>query len=264
MLTRRVFSASSVAFLATTSKPAFSQADEVRTIAQTAVDSALEVLQFAQDIDQEEVNFRLGEFVALEYISRQENFDLLRGAQIVQVTDKYSDELSELLPAFRGDQTRNDNVAAIRAAVSLIEDEGLPTIPSRDSVEPIGIPSVLPSNDGAFDDIRVTIDIILEGLGIGEPGLLTNAIQSNPELEANFEELVSKISTKDWRAVTALLEGILNAVAAEDYFVGLTRRARRKFLFRLALRAVPVAGWLYTIASLIIAFKSNYHRFSFA
>lgn len=268
LFTRRLFVASGTIAFLQKGNVAFAQAPEISEVARAAIQDATSVRQFAIETPLEEINGNVGNFVSFEYESRRQTFSALRQTNVASDMQSYLDQLPQLMSSAGADEFDDDALNAVTVIVEALENENLPIIPVADSIEPMTIPSILPEENVADSDIRVVGDIILEGLGVGEPGLLTSIIQSNPEVEEAFSNLVAKISSREWEVVAELLDDILKGSVVrsiiQQIFDKLSRRAKRRFLYALALRAVPFVGWLYTTASFIIAFKSNYHRFSFA
>lgn len=263
-LTRRLFVASGTIAFLQKGNVAFAQTSEISEVARAAIQDAASIRQFAIETPLEEINGNIGSFVGFEYESRRQTFSALRPTNVASDMQSYLNQLPELMASAAGVEFDDDALNTVRVIVAALENESLPIIPVADSIEPTTIPSIPPKDDEATTNLQVLGDIFAEIMGLGDPGLLTAVIQSNPDIEQAFSDLVGHISTKDWQLASEAIEKILNTSVVADLLGTLPKKAKRRFLFRLALRAVPFVGWLYTAASIIIAIKSNYHRFSFA
>lgn len=146
----------------------------------------------------------------------------------------------------------------------------LPIIPPVEAVSPAIIPSAPDHSASRDSDVKVLIDIFLEtcGIYIGREEISVSLIEGDEKLNQTFLELMDKVSTKDWKDVAGLAE------AAFKLFVGgkiwkelasrLEKKAVKNITFGLAVRCVPVVGWIYLVAALLVSIKKNYYRFSFA
>ncbi len=246
--------------------PASARAPRVPT--QTVLNSAVSIRQLAIDLPLEEINFNVDSFVAQEYQSRRQTFEALRQTRAEQSIEQYLDQLPEQWSAATGTDLSETTLSTIRNIVAAIEDEGLEVLPEADSIEPTEIPSLPPETDSDDSNLKVLVDILAEGFGFGEPSLLIAFVEGNSQLRSALTDLAQIVSTKDWEAAAEALETLLSGAMMQDFINEvlrkLSKRAKRRFLHALAVRALPFVGWLYTIASLIVAFKSNYHRFSIA
>tara|TARA_R110000787_G_scaffold58010_1_gene132137 strand:+ start:3011 stop:3895 length:885 start_codon:yes stop_codon:yes gene_type:complete len=263
-LSRRSFVAAGSSLVLVNSRGAFAQSSSQEEVAKIAISSAVSVRQFAIETSLEEINFNVDNFVEFDYQSRQQTFDSLRQLSSSLDIDSYVADLPKQMSINAGINFSEDAKRSVEFIVAALEGEGLPLVPEADAIEPIGVPSLPPEEADNDTDLKVVIDIFLESIGIGELGLLTQTISANPDLQQKFAELVQHISNKEWTLVAEAIEWILNTSVVADMVAGMPKSVKRKFLFRLALRAVPFVGWLYTAASIVIAIKSNYHRFSFA
>lgn len=264
---RRVFVATGATTLLLGGHRAFAQEIDISSLAKEVISGANEVLQFAINAPMEEINSGVASFVELDFTSRQKTFNTLRQSGIssnIEAFNNYIEELPASMEFIAGVPYDDIALNSVKSVVAALEDENLPLIPSEDAVEPTAIPSIPPTETDDDSDLLVAVDIILEGFGLADASLLVDLIQSDPEIETMFSDLVAKISTKEWEAVAELLEKILRGSVIPSILSKLGKKAKRRFLFGLALRAVPFAGWLYSVASILIALKSNYHRFSFA
>ena len=263
-LSRRNFVAMGSSLLFVHGRAAFAQSSSQEEVAKIAISSAASVRQFAIETPLEEINSNIDNFVEFDYQSRQQTFDSLRQFSASLNIDSYVADLPMQMSINAGISFSEDAKRSVEFVVAALEDEGLPLVPEADAIEPIGVPSLPPEEAANDTDLKVVIDIFLESIGVGAPSLLTQTISANRDLQQKFAELVQHISNKEWTLVAETIEWILNSSVVADIVAGMPKSAKRKSLFRLALRAVPFVGWLYMAASIVIAIKSNYHRFSFA
>ncbi|WP_141246520.1 hypothetical protein [Actibacterium ureilyticum] len=268
-LSRRAFLLSGTAAILANSNAAYAQDVDFSGVVAETLDEAASVLGFAINIEVAAIDAELPNFVAADYFSRRSTFLRLRNAGInLENYDAYASELSELGPSIAQTEFDQEALGTLRLVAEQLVDEGLELLPEPESVEPISVPSLPPEPEDDDNNLKVIIDILAEGFGIGNSSLLVSFVEDRPELRDAFTSLAQLISNQDWQAVAELLEIILSGSVIRDFvnsvLIGASRRTKRRFLHALALRAIPFVGWLYTIASLIIAFKSNYHRFSIA
>ncbi|MCB1468129.1 MAG: hypothetical protein KDK08_13525 [Rhizobiaceae bacterium] len=263
-LSRRRFVAAGSSLLLVSGRGTLAQSSNQEEIAKIVISNAASVRLFAIETPLEEINSNVDNFVEFDYQSRQQSFDSLRQFSASLDINSYVTDLPTQMSINAGIDFSENAKRSVEFIVAALDDEGLPLVPEADAIEPIGVPSLPPKEADNDTDLKVVIDIFLESIGVGEPGLLTQTISANPDLQQKFTELVEHISNKEWTLVAEAIEWILNTSVVADIVAGMPKSVKRKFLFRLALRAVPFVGWLYTAASIVIAIKSNYHRFSFA
>ena len=150
--------------------------------------------------------------------------------------------------------------------IDMLNLQSLPIVPDPDYIFPIGVPSLPPTDKDATSDLLIVGDIILETLGIsiGDKDLIVYFIESDEQIKEKCESLVNLISTQKWEDVFSLVKSVFNLFIGSKIWVELSKITLKKLTFRLALRCVPVVGWVYTAAAFLVAVKANYHRFSFA
>lgn len=158
--------------------------------------------------------------------------------------------------------TTNSQIFVINELTRL----SLPIVPQAESVAPAIVPSVPDQSTTKDTDLRVIGDIFLETLGImlGENALSVAFIESDERLKQTFIEMLDKVASKDWTGVAELAEVAFKLFVGGTVWKAITEKMAKKVTFGLALRCVPVVGWIYCAAALIISIKKNYHRFSFA
>ena len=120
-----------------------------------------------------------------------------------------------------------------------------------------------PSSD--LNNLRVLVDIVFETLGIltGNTNLLLATLDETPQLKTKLEELLAVVSTKEWREVFPIAESLFKLIIAGEIWKRASTSLKKRLSFGLALRCVPIVGWFYISAALIISIKKNYLRFSF-
>jgi len=156
------------------------------------------------------------------------------------------------------------------AVINALVKQSLPIVPKAESVTRVNIPSILPQNGTIDTDIIVLGDIFLETLGIsfGDESLIISFIESDERIESFLKEILEKVSTKNWKDVVKIGENLFDIavklIIGGNFLKKFSDTAIRKLTFGLALRCVPILGWLYLAFSFVVSIKKNYSRFSFA
>jgi hypothetical protein len=213
-------------------------------------------------------------FLERDFLSRRNLFTACSEAEILQDYEdarSYVNTIPDLVeqgfdPEYFDFATRMSQ----ETVIGLAQETSLPVVPVRRSVQPMLVASVAPSVEREDEtdinpDLVVAFDILLQTLGITiQDSLIRSALQNEPELRAALDRLLSKVSTGEWYEVADIIENLLRLFIGADFWRRLSGIGLRKLTFRLTLRAVPVVGWAYTVAALVVSLKSNYYRFSFA
>lgn len=272
-MTRRLVLGAGAGLIAARAAPVFGQgADDYRALA-LAIEEARRVRDFAVGIALAEIDFALIDFLKTDLDARRQTLALARETGRFANADAataYLAGLPEALPDLVPLGFDPSGLAAQRTVVAMLAAEGVPLAPSPDLVTPASIPAIpayaKPVAGRPDTDLIVAADILLEtmGISIGDASLIVALIDSDPGLRAALEDLVARISSKDWQEVVELGEGVFKLFVASAAWAEIKRRAIRKLSWRLALKAVPVVGWLYCGAAFMVSVKKNYHRFSFA
>lgn len=277
--TRRDSLALSVGALSMATSPTLAQiADETNFIEKLGIEEqVLQIFDLALQVSEAAIELPLApgeagniaEFVALDYFARSATFSLMQELGVFQEIEPLIAYV-EALPAFLPNEFPVVfDATAVESQIAIIEiiaEEGQNPVPPPEFVTATGAPAVPDPEKGDGDtNLKVVIDILLESLGIvvGEASLIVSLIESDKALLATFDELNSAISTQDWRDVARTVEGLFKLLVTSKVWVAVRDQIGRKAALRLALRAVPVAGWLYAGAAFVIAIKANYHRLSF-
>ncbi len=184
--------------------------------------------------------------------------------------------LPKLAPSNFPLQFDGKTVEGLQKVVAGIRVERLELAPSPRLVAPMAVASLvspaLPSKkpeEVRDSDIRVVMDIILQTLGIsvGEANLLTSLVESDAKLKTDVIEVIKAISSRDWSEVIRTSEKVFQLIVATLFAKNVApvlATSKRKLMFALTLRCVPIAGWIYLCLPFVVSVKHNYSRFSFA
>lgn len=271
-LTRRQFVSASAAAVLLFNSRAIAQTPEDYTVLVPHINDALSIRDGALEADLTEKSIL--RFLERDFLSRRNLFTACSEAEILQDYEdarSYVNTIPDLVgqgfdPEYFDFATRMSQ----ETVIGLAQETSLPVVPVRRSVQPMLVASVAPSVEREDEtdinpDLVVAFDILLQTLGITmQDSLIRSALQNEPELRAALDRLLSKVSTGEWYEVADIIENLLRLFIGADFWRRLSGIGLRKLTFRLTLRAVPVVGWAYTVAALVVSLKSNYYRFSFA
>jgi hypothetical protein len=216
----------------------------------------------------------LMQYLATDFRGRVSSFELARKSGIFVNQDtatSYVRSISKMpLPnlPFAFDQRSEESQIQI---IQLCAQLAVPIAPEATSVVPAAIPSIPPAEKKTPEtDLQVIGDILLETLGIvaGTEGLMDELLRGDPEIKKILDDLVKAVSTKDWKTVAKIGEQFFKLLVASKIWVAVKQKLGAQLLkrsvFRVALAGVPLVGWAYVVAALLVAIRANYHRFSFA
>jgi hypothetical protein len=148
--------------------------------------------------------------------------------------------------------------------VQFVASARVPLVPAVAEIQPIGIPVIEPLEKKTTDtDLEVVLDIALQTLGIFEAKTLVEELLKDKDISTLLHQSVPELKEEEWTKLLEVGEKIFKLVIAHNFVRAYAARIGRKFAFRLALRCVPIAGWVYLGAAFVIALKVNYKRFSF-
>lgn len=228
---------------------------------------AIGIRQMALEMPLEGIEERLIPFIAADYEARRATLQAARQTGSFGDVASAENHVAQLSSTNLPVTFEQSTLLSIREVNELISSQGIELAPPPNDVTPAHIPSLPPSDqNGGDSDIIVVMDIILETLGIStdDADLAVMLIRSNPELERLVSNTLAAITQQDWETVVSSAEAVFDfLVTNRQIRTVLGRLLGRKFAFRLALRCVPVVGWLYTGALFVVSVKKNYHRFSF-
>jgi hypothetical protein len=231
--------------------------------------NAREVLDLTVALELSNVEGAMIKYLEQDYYSRRNTLSVARQTEIlsnVESATRYVRSIPRILPSdspFKFDTLTQDSQIEV---IKTLSDYKLPIVPPPNLVTPQSIPSLEPGKVAPNEDLYVLIDIILEtlGLSLGKDNLIMAAINSDPDIKRLLDDLLKKVTSKQWSEVAPIIEGIFKSILAKKILARLSEVLARKVAFNLGLRAVPVVGWIYLCAAFIISVKKNYHRFSFA
>jgi hypothetical protein len=227
---------------------------------------AREVLDSTVAVDLSNSDKALIQYLEHDFYARRTTLAVARQTEIFSNVESATNYVRKI-PDIPGDfplkfdrPTQDSQIEVIRT----LSDYKLPIVPPPELVTPQSIPSLEPGPKG--NDLYVLTDIILETLGItlGKENLLVEAVESDPDLKRQLDDLLKNVTSKQWSEVAPIIEAIFKSIIAKKILAKLSEVLARKLAFNLGLKAVPVVGWIYLCAAFIISVKKNYHRFSFA
>jgi hypothetical protein len=210
----------------------------------------------------------------MEYLSRDYNFrtTALRVAGETNVfsnadsATSYVRAIPGILPKdfpFKFDTPAQESQIEV---IRTLSEYKLPIVPPPNLVTSQSVPSLEPGKVTANEDIYVLTDIILEtlGLSLSKDDLILVLINSDPDIKRQLDDLLAKVTSKQWKDVLPIIDGVFKSLTAKKIWTKLAEVLARKLGLRLGLELVPVVGWAYLCALFLISVKKNYHRFSFA
>jgi hypothetical protein len=233
------------------------------------IGNANSVLDLAISIDIPYIHGAIPKYLDWDYNSRFKTLSAAGSSGVFANAESaisYVRALPKILPAavlLKFDAaTTNSQIFVIKELTRL----SLPIVPPAESVAPAIVASVPDQSTTKDTDLRVISDIFLETLGImlGEDTLTVAFIESDERLKQTFSEMLDKVASKDWKDVAELAEAAFKLFVGGTVWKTVTEKMAKKVTFGLALRCVPVVGWIYCTAALVVSIKKNYHRFSFA
>lgn len=187
------------------------------------------------------------------------------------------DVLSQISP----NELPNYVLDAGRGVADLAIEYGLPLLPTESyaarAVPSPTTPAILPPRDSEREEsvFVIVVDILCETVGIGvHSEIVRRAIDSSPEVQSAFNDLVEAISTQAWEDVADSIDRILPLVFARGFIDRLrtllssqfgdamARRVLRRKMFSALLRLVPFVGWAYLAAAFVLSVQANWDRFS--
>ena len=154
-----------------------------------------------------------------------------------------------------------------------VVEASVPLYPSVDDVQNSSM-NLECQNQVEREDTQVILgDIFLEAIGIPiNQDLFRSFLEQDETLSDSFQNLMQEITTYEWIKAADLIDKILSYFIAGQGLTNLVRFLKRKdanavidinkIAGRLILRFIPFVGWLYLGASILLAIKANYHRFS--
>lgn len=236
-----------------------------------AIGEAWNIRDFALEMPIDGIHFSVPKYLDTEYFARLNTLTTAQGSGLfdnVESALEYVDDIPAIVPDLR-EYYNQSALASQKDVIVLIAEDSLPIVPSLSDLTVVEIPAIPPRNDveiaGYDSDIIVACDIFLETIGIstGETGIIVSFIKSSPEIEENINELIESITSKNWSEVISLGERLFQLFVASAWWDNAKKRIGKKLTFRLALRCVPVVGWIYVGAAFLVSIKKNYRRFSF-
>ena len=270
-LTRReivALSSAAPALLITKSKSLFAQTTSSETIKQ--MDNTFQQgLKLRSDVIEAELPLSSSELT--DFVVR--DFQLRRNFVSYLAENKISEDenffLLKDLPQY-ANQDRGQ-------FYNFVVGQNINPIPNTSDILP-SAPTTIPPIDiedkDASTDIEpawvVVIDILLETLDISiNQELFAEILRQNTDLQKSLEEIVKSISTKNWEdtannidKILTIMLGLLTAGKLLKFLSEKSaERIARQFAFSMTVRLTPFFGWLYTVTSLLVAIKANYHRF---
>lgn len=268
LLNRRQSIVLGTSFILTSSR-AFAQEGVSYETFSPLIGSANSVLDLAISIDIPYIHGAIPKYLDWDYNSRFKTLSEAGSSGVFANAESaisYVRALPKILPAavlLKFDAaTTNSQIFVIKELTRL----SLPIVPPAESVAPAIVPSVPDQSTTRDTDLRVISDIFLETLGImlGENALTVAFIESDEKLKQTFAEMLDKVASKDWKDVAELAEVAFKLFVGGTVWKTVTEKMAKKVTFGLALRCVPVVGWIYCAAALIVSIKTNYQHFSFA
>lgn len=120
---------------------------------------------------------------------------------------------------------------------------------------------------------RILADILFKALGVTvDVDLFRQFLEQDPDLQMLFESWTNAISTQNWHDVAKLIDAFLGwliigggALRLISFFRdtnALSQGFRHTLGWTISVRFVPFVGWAYLAASILLAIKANFHRFS--
>jgi hypothetical protein len=148
--------------------------------------------------------------------------------------------------------------------IQFVDSAGMPLVPEGKDILPIGVPVVEPvGQKNEATDLSVCIDIALQTLGIVEEKKVIDEALKDPNIAAALHAIIPTLKTQDWKILLKPFDHLINLLFLHVVLIS-TQSVTKRVAFGLVVRCVPILGWVYVVAALLIALKANYSRFSFA
>jgi hypothetical protein len=148
--------------------------------------------------------------------------------------------------------------------IQFVDSAGVSLVPGNKDILPIGIPVVEPiGQKSEATDLTVCIDIALQTLGIVEEKKVIDEALKDPDIAAALHGIIPTLKTQDWKVLLKPLDHLINLLFLHVVLIS-AKSVTKRVAFGLVVRCVPILGWAYVVAALLIALKANYSRFSFA
>ena len=150
----------------------------------------------------------------------------------------------------------------------------VPPIPTVAQVQNTPINTICrDSLDTRENPLEVLVDIFFDALGVAvDSNLFKEFLEQDQDARIYFDNLASSISSREWTKMADLVDALLHWLVVGGgvrnlfNFLRLQEMAPEGFIrrigWRISLRFVPIVGWLYLGAAIVLAIKANLHRFS--
>lgn len=268
-LDRRQALGLAVGLIASRANPSFAQSQSSYEQIGPYVKDGIAILDFVTGTQSSQLD--VVRYVSIDYISRRrlvtaaKEFKIASNQQSARAfVDGISNAASPYFPEY---YFNKDTFESQLRVIDEITKRDLPILPDIESVQPIGVPSIEPSGSkkSTTTDLLVIATIAFETIGITlEEGAVTALIEENPEFKAELDQALKYAINSDWKNLAKVSENAFKFLVSSKIGVKLSASTAKKLSFKLALRCVPIAGWIYVAASFVVAVMRNYHRFSFA